>query len=383
MEPLPECLVMAKPAGPWCNLRCRYCYYLEKKSLFPEGPRRMADELLERYIAQRFEASPGPNTHFEWHGGEPTLLGLDYFGKIVHFQKKYRPEGRTVTNGLQTNGLFLDQKWAAFLSRENFSVGLSLDGPADLHDEFRTLPDGGPTHARVVQAFERLKAHRVLCNVLCVLHSANASQPDRVYDFFRALGVSYIQFLPLVVQGSDGVVSPAAAKPGQIGAFLCRVFDRWVRQDVGRVVIQNFDEALRPIFGIPHALCVHRKTCGDVAVLEHDGSFYACDHFVGRRYRIGNIFEKKLVELAADPELIRFGKAKQETLPDCCRTCEVLEACNGGCPKNRIAKTADGRDGLNYLCPAYKIFFLHSRPELTRLAAHMKAGNPLRAFRPG
>jgi uncharacterized protein len=361
---------------------CRYCYYLEKASLFPKGPLRMSEELLERYIAQRFEASPGPNTHFEWHGGEPTLLGLDFFRKIVYFQKKYRPEGRSVTNGLQTNGLLLNEKWAAFLSRENFSVGLSLDGPRDLHDLFRVTADGRATHSRVVKAFERLKSHRVFCNVLCVLHSANAGQPDRIYDFFRAIDASYIQFLPLGVQGSDGVASPAAAKPEEIGAFFCRVFDRWIQQDVGRIVIQNFDEALRPIYGIPHALCIHRQTCGDVAVLEHDGSFYACDHFVSRRYRIGNLYEKRLVELAADPELIRFGKAKQETLPECCKTCEVLDACNGGCPKDRIAKTADGQDGLNYLCPAYKAFFLHSRPALTRLAAHMKAGNPLRAFRP-
>jgi len=382
MKEAPECLVMAKPAGPRCNARCEYCYYLEKQSLFQASSPRMSEELLELYISQRFEASPGPNTHFEWHGGEPTLLGVEYFKSIRNFQRKYTPEGRTVTNGLQTNGLLLDEEWAEFLSLEGFSVGLSLDGPEDLHDLYRTTAAGKPTHAQAVHAFQLLKKHRVFCNVLCVLHSGNVSQPGRVYDFFRSLGAVYIQFLPLVVQGIHGSISPAAAEPTAIGTFLCRVFDRWIKEDVGRVVIQNFDEALRPVYGVPHALCVHRKTCGDIAVLEHDGSFYACDHFVGPEYRIGTLRQRKLIDLARDPEMIRFGKAKQHSLPAFCRECGVLDACNGGCPKDRIAKTADGKGGLNYLCPAYKAFFFHSRPELTRLAAHMKAGKSLRSFCP-
>ena len=342
----------------------------------------MSEKLLELYISQRFEASPGPNTHFEWHGGEPTLLGVEYFRKIRQLQSKYKPEGRAVTNGLQTNGLLLDEKWAEFLFREGFSVGLSLDGPRDLHDVFRTTTDGNPTHAQAVKAFRLLKKHRVFCNILCVLHSVNALEPDRVYDFFRGLSASYLQFLPLVVHEADGCLSPVAAEPEVIGTFLCRVFDQWIKEDVGRVVIQNFDEALRPIYGVPHALCIHRENCGDVAVLEHDGSFYACDHFVRPEYKIGNIQQRKLLDLARDPEMIRFGKAKQETLPAFCRECGVLDACNGGCPKDRIAKTTDHKDGLNHLCPAYKAFFLHSKPELTRLAIHMKTGKPLRAFCP-
>ncbi len=375
-----ECLVMAKPAGPLCNMRCRYCYYLGKESLFPLGLGRTDDEILERYISQRLQTSPGPVTHFEWHGGEPTLLGLEYFGKIVNIQKKCLPPGRTVTNGLQTNGLLLDEQWAGFLAREEFSVGLSLDGPAGLHDVYRRTAEGAPTHDRVVTAFRLLKVRKVFCNVLCVLHAKNASKPDELYDFFKSIGVTHLQFLPVVSPMARGGVSPVTASPEVIGAFLCRIFDRWIQRDVGRIVIQSFDEALRPIYGVPHALCVHRETCGDVAVLEHDGGFYACDHFVDSRHFIGNLRERSLAELASDPRMIQFGKAKKDSLPLVCLGCDVLSSCNGGCPKDRVMMSPDGEAGLNYLCPAYQRFFRHSKPILTRLAAHMKAGLPLRGF---
>jgi uncharacterized protein len=375
VERLQECLVMAKPAGPGCNLRCDYCYYIDKGHLFPAGPVRMPEPLLERYIAQRFEASPGPCTHFEWHGGEPTLAGLDFFHTITRMQRKYRPDGRAVSNGLQTNGLLIDGAWADFLAGEGFSAGLSLDGPEEFHDRFRKTADGRPTHSRVVDAFHLLKERRVFCTVLCVLHSVNAAEPDRVYDYFRSLGVSYLQFLPLV--GAGG----ASAEPEAIAHFLCRIFDRWIAEDVGRMVVQAFDEALRPVYGVPHVLCIHRETCGDAAVLEHDGSFYACDHFVDPEHLIGNIRERKLRDLAADPAMRRFGRAKRDSLPRFCRECEVLAFCNGGCPKDRLGNAPDGEAGLNYLCPAYKAFFLHAGPRLVRLAAHMKTGKPLRAFR--
>jgi len=366
---------MAKPGGPGCNMRCDYCYYLDKIHLFPASTLRMPETLLEEYIAQRFEASPGPNTHFEWHGGEPTLLGLDYFRKITQLQRKYKPVGRTISNGLQTNGLLINAEWSDFLAREQFSVGLSLDGPKELHDGFRKTADRSSTHSQVVHAFKLLKEHRVFCNVLCVLHSVNTIQPDKLYDFFTNIGVMYLQFLPLVGCGE------ASARPSDIGDFLCRIFDRWIREDVGRMVIQIFDEALRPIYGIPHALCIYRETCGDAAVLENDGSFYACDHFVDQEHLIGNIKERRLYELANDPKMAAFGIAKRDTLPRVCRECEVLSFCNGGCPKDRIANAPDGEDGLNYLCLAYKAFFLHARTELTRLAAHMKAGKSLRTFK--
>jgi uncharacterized protein len=371
-----ECLVMAKPGGPRCNLRCAYCYYLDKEKIFLPGPHRMPEELLEKFIIQRFEASPGPNTHFEWHGGEPTLLGLEYFRTIAQLQRKHVPPGQTVSNGLQTNGLLIDDEWAAFLASEGFSVGLSLDGPIDLHDCFRKTAGGVPTHTGVVGAFHLLKKHRVFCNALCVLHSVNATAPDRVYDFFRDIGATYLQFLPLVNAAA------ASAAPLDIGAFLCRIFDRWINEDVGRVVVQIFDEALRPIYGVPHALCVHRETCGDVAVLEHDGSVYACDHFVDTEHVLGNINREKLFDLTSGHAMAGFGNAKRDKLPRVCRECEALSFCNGGCPKDRTTKAPDGESGLNYLCSAYKMFFHHSRPELTRLAAHMKAGKKLREFKP-
>ncbi len=373
MDPMPECLVMAKPAGPACNMRCEYCYYLGKSALFPKGPWRMSEDLLERYIRQRLETSPGPTTHFEWHGGEPTVLGLDYFRLIVRLQRAHRPPGRRVTNGIQTNGLLLDDDWVRFLAEEGFSIGLSLDGPADLHDAFRKTASGEPTHARVIAAFRLLKQRGVFCNVLCVLQALNTAEPDRVYDFFRSLGVTHLQFLPLVA-------GDAAAMPEAVGDFLCRVFDRWISADVGRIVIQTFDEALRPVYGIPHSLCIHRETCGNVAVLEHDGSFYACDHFVDADHLLGSLRDVTLSDLAGDPRMLAFGRAKRDTLPRACRKCDVLSSCNGGCPKDRISVAPDGEAGLNYLCPAWKKFFRHSRPGLYRLAEHMKMGRPLRSF---
>lgn len=372
---------MAKPTGPSCNMRCTYCYYRDKESLFTDGQLRMGDELLKRYISQRFAASPGPVTHFEWHGGEPTLLGCGYFQRIALLQKSCNPDGRRVTNGLQTNGLLLDENWAVFLAKERFSVGLSLDGPSDLHDIYRKTVDGSPTHSRVVDAFRLLGRYGVFCNILCVVHAANAQEPDRVYEFFHGLGARYIQFLPLVTQGQGDSTSLFAADPETIGRFLCRIFDRWIAEDVGTIVIQNIDEVFRPIYGVPHALCIHRETCGNVAVLEHDGSFYACDHFVLPEYRIGNIQDFDLVDLVSNSRMRHFGRAKKDALPQCCRECDVQDMCNGGCPKDRIVTVPGDNQRLNFLCPAYKTFFAHSRPALTRIADHLKAGNPLKAFR--
>jgi uncharacterized protein len=374
-----ECLVMAKPGGPRCNLACDYCYYLDREGACPSDPWPMSEELLESYISQRIAASSAQAVHFEWHGGEPGLLGLDYFRLIVRLQHAHLPPGRRVTNGIQTNGLLIDGPFADFLAAEGFSVGLSLDGPADLHDRHRRGPDGSPTQSRVMAALGLLKQRGVFCNLLCVLHEGNAAEPDRVYAFFKEAGAKYLQFLPLVPRlGQAAGAQPgaaAAATASAIGGFLCRVFDLWIREDVGRLVVQSFDEALRPIYGAPHALCVHRETCGDVAVLERGGNFYACDHYVDEWHLIGNLRERSLAELVADPRLLAFGEAKRSALPQACLDCSVLPSCNGGCPKDRDS------DGLNRLCAAYKSFFTHSKPELTRLAAHMRAGRSLRSFR--
>lgn len=367
-EPLRDCLVMAKPAGPRCNLRCSYCYYLPKARLFPGSPApRMPEDLLESYIRQRLETSPGPVTHFEWHGGEPTLLGLDYFRRIVEMQYAHAPAGRTITNGIQTNGTLLDEAWGRFLHETQFSVGLSLDGPAECHDPFRTTIEGRPTHAEVVRGFHLLRRHRVHCDVLCVLHEGNAGRPELVYRFFRELGVTHLQFLPLVGRGAaDSLV---------LGEFLCSVFDEWIRHDLGRMVIQTFEEALRPALGLPHALCHFRETCGTALVLEHDGSLYACDHFVDLEHRLGSLREQPLTDLLAHPTLAAFGAAKRDELPTQCRKCDVLTWCHGGCPKDRDATTQ-----INVLCPAFRRFFRHCRPAMARLAAHWKSGKPLSEF---
>jgi uncharacterized protein len=379
-----DCLVMAKPAGARCNLACGYCYYLGKAGLFGKAPGRMSEELLELYIAQRIEASGDSDLHLEWHGGEPSLLGLDYFKSIARMERRLLSEGgrpgKRVTNGLQTNGLSLNEAWADFLAEEGWSVGLSLDGPAGPHDKYRRTREGGPTHGRVLRAFAALKRRGVFTNVLCVVHEANAEKPDEVYAFFRDLGVSYLQFLPLVTPASEGKPHPAAAAPEAIGEFLCRAFDLWTASDVGRIVVQAFDEALRPVYGLPHALCIHRETCGEAAVLERDGGFYACDHFVDPEHLIGNIRERDIADLALDPRMLAFGLAKRDALPRACKDCDVLAFCNGGCPKDRISIAPGGEAGLNYLCPAYKRFFAHARPGLERLAAHMKAGRKLRDF---
>ncbi len=374
----PSVLVMAKPVGPQCNLACDYCYYLKKKASLTPG--HMTDDLLESYIKQRLELTPEA-AHFEWHGGEPTLAGLDFYQKVVRLQKKHARPRQTVTNGLQTNGVKIDKQWADFLARERFSVGLSLDGPSDCHNAFRRKAKGGGSFDDVVNAYRLLRERDVFVNVLCVLNARNVTEPDRLWAFFCDLGVKYLQFLPYVPSPYKDTPSPTteplatgtlAATTQAIGDFLCRVFDLWLDKGVGKMVIQTFDEALRPLVGVPHALCVHRPECGDVPVLEHDGGFYACDHFVDPEHLWGNLHNIPLSDLAADPRQVAFGQAKN-ALPPVCRSCEVLEFCHGGCPKDRV-------DGLNRLCPAYQKFFRHVRPGLTALARHLKKGASLRSF---
>jgi len=368
---------MAKPGGPGCNLACAYCYYLPKAGMFsPQAPGPMSEELLGSFIRQRLELSPGPVTHFEWHGGEPTLLGLDYFRRIVALQRTHCPPGRTISNGLQTNGTLLDDAWGRFLRREGFSVGLSLDGPAACHDAHRQSSAGKTTHRLVIRTLQLLQRHGVHCDVLCVLHAGNSSTPLPVYHYFRDLGITHLQFLPLVEPGGRRLGATAEA----IGDFLCRVFDDWIRHDLGRMVVQNFDEAFRTACGLPHVLCTFRETCGDVVVLEHEGSAFACDHFVDPEHLLGNLSQQSLGELLGHPALEAFGLQKREGLPGRCRACEVLPWCNGGCPKDRFLVEASGEPGVNYFCAGYRRFFRHSRPTLMRLAAHLKEGRPLGTF---
>ena len=373
-----EFQVMVKPIGAVCNLDCGYCYYLRKKDLYPKARAfRMADDLLESYIVQHIEACPKESILFSWHGGEPTILGVEYFRRIVELQRKHRPPGREILNGMQTNGTLLDEEWCRFLAAEGFYVEISMDGPKELHDRYRITKGKQSTHKRVLQSFRLLKRHRVPCDMLCVVHHQNVRQPTAAYRFFKAIGVEYLQFLPLVARKEDGEVSAETVSAEAYGTFLCTIFKEWVRHDIGRIGIQNFDEAVRPFLGMDHALCVSAEICGNIVVVEHNGDFYSCDHFVDREHCLGNIRETPLVEMLENPALREFGRKKRDALPRYCRDCEVLGSCNGGCPKDRFVRTPDGEEGLNYLCAGLKRFFAYSRPYLQRIAWLRQSGEPV------
>ena len=346
--------VFAKPAGPACNLACRYCYYLEKRSLYRDsGLLRMPDDLMEDYIVQHLQASPDEVIRFSWHGGEPTLAGLDFFRKAVALQKKHRPAGRTIANGLQTNGLLLNDEWGRFLSGEGFSVGLSLDGPQELHDLNRKTAGDGPSFDLAMRGYELLRKHGVSTDILCVVGAWNAGFPGDVYGFFKKIGAAYVSFLPLVIRRPDlpGGVDPMSVTAEAWGDFLRAVFDEWVEMDIGRIKIQIFEEATRVAFGQDHSLCIFRSECGDIPVVEHNGDFYPCDHFVDEEHCLGNIRQTPLLDLLESPALRAFGRRKTETLPKVCRECEVLAMCHGECPKNRFVRTADGEDNGNISLP--------------------------------
>ncbi len=367
--------VFVKPAGPLCNLDCHYCYYLKKEHLYPKGESfRMTDDLLERYIVQHIEACTEKEIRFSWHGGEPTVLGLDYFQKIVALQKKHKPANRLIANGMQTNGTLLDEQWGRFLAAENFAVGLSLDGPQEIHDRYRLTKDGGPTHEKSMRGYELLRKHKVDCDILCVVNSYNVRYPKEVYEFFRQIEAPYISFLPMVERKPENQsgVSDLTVPADAWGDFLCSIFDEWTSRDIGKIKVQIFEEAARTAFGQDHSLCIFRKTCGDIPVIEHNGDFFSCDHFVDAEHKLGNIRQTHLVELLENPAQRAFGKAKLEKLPRYCRDCEVRDMCNGGCPKNRFIKTPDGEDGLNFLCEGYKRFFNHCRPFVSQVAAQWR-----------
>jgi uncharacterized protein len=364
--------IFAKPVGPVCNLGCEYCYYLKKESLYPDDTSfRMPDDILEAYILQHIETTPDPVIGFSWHGGEPTLLGLDYFHKIVDLQRKHQPPDRRIVNGIQTNGTLLDEEWCRFLSAEGFGVGISLDGPEALHDSHRLTRGGKPTHRQALRGYELLRQHGISCDVLCVVHAQNVLHPAEVYRFFKEIKAPYIGFLPLVEPqpGSDGGVSPRTVPSEAFGDFLCTIFDEWTSGDVGQVRVQIFEEAAGAALGQDHTLCIFKKTCGDVPVIEHNGDFFPCDHFVDAEHRLGNIRETPLLDLIESPAQRAFGQAKRNTLPRYCLECEVLSLCNGGCPKDRILRAPDDEAGLNYLCKSYKRFFTYCRPFLAELAA--------------
>lgn len=358
--------IFAKPASCRCNLSCSYCYYLDKEKQFGiDQPLRMVDELLEEYIRQHIAASNGGDVNFSWHGGEPTLLGVDYFRRIVEFQRRYRPAGAHVSNGIQTNGTLITEEWGRFLAKNRFNVGLSLDGPAVVHDVYRKGRQGQGTHEAALRGYRCLTAHGVPVDILCVVNDLNVMYPLQVYRFFKSIGAKHVSFLPLVelVRGDSGpVVSERTVNPEAFGAFLCTIFDEWLAGDVGLIKIQIFEEALRTAFHQDHSLCLFRPTCGNIPVLEHNGDVFACDHFVEPAWNMGNIRRSELAEILASERLRAFGESKKSSLPAQCSSCEVLAMCNGECPKNRWVEVEGESEKLNYLCPGYLLFFKHCRP---------------------
>ena len=375
--------LLAKPTGAVCNLDCKYCFFLSKEMLYPGSRFRMADDLLETYIRQLIESQQVPEVSLAWQGGEPTLMGLDFFRRSVELAEKYKRPGMAVNYTMQTNGTMLDDEWCTFFKEHNFLIGLSVDGPKEIHDTYRVNKGGAGSFDQVMGGWELLKKHDVDFNVLCTVHAANADRSVEVYRFFRdELEAEFVQFIaiverateeslpdanqgwserpggerPLYVQ-SGSLVTERTVRPEQYGQFLIDIFDEWVRRDVGRVFVQIFDVALAAWVGEPPALCVFAPTCGNALALEHNGDLYSCDHFVEPNYLIGNIQETHMIELVASDQQRKFGQDKLDTLPQYCLECKVRFACHGGCPKNRFIETPDGEPGLNYLCAGYRAFF--------------------------
>lgn len=383
--------ILAKPIGPICNLNCRYCFYLEKEVLYPRTSTwAMNDDVLGEYIRQYIAHQTSDVIHFAWQGGEPTLLGVDFFERVVELEAKYAG-GKQIENAIQTNGTLLDDDWGSFLHLHKFLVGISIDGPRNLHDFYRVDKGAQPTFDKVMRGVEVLKKHDVEFNTLTTVHAGNVKHPLEVYEFLREVGSGFIQFIPIVERaaaqaGRDGLVlispsfqdvaavTPWSVDPLLYGRFLCDIFDQWVVRDVGRIFVQLFDVSLESWIGVGSSLCIFRPTCGSSLAVEHNGDVYSCDHFVYRENRLGNVMEQDLAAMVTSEQQQEFGKSKQTALPQYCLQCEVRFACNGECPKHRFTRTPDGEQGLNYLCPSYKIFFNHIDPAMRFMVRELTNG---------
>ncbi len=362
--------LLAKPTGAACNLDCAYCFFLDKELLYPGSRFRMSDELLEQYLRQLIESHQTNQVTIAWQGGEPTLMGLDFYRRALALAETYRRPGMTFLHTMQTNGTLLDDEWGEFFKEHNFLIGLSIDGPRELHDIYRLDKGGRPTFDKVMRGLRLLQKHGVEYNLLTTVNRVNADYPLEVYRFLRdEAGTDWMQFIPVVERiNADGrtlyqqgdTVSERSVLPEQFGRFLSTIFDEWVRHDVGRIYVQTFEAAMRNWVGLPSSgMCVFNETCGQGLAIEHNGDLYACDHFVEPDYHLGNIQEEHMIELVASEQQLQFGADKRDTLPQYCLDCEVRFACHGECPKNRFLTTPDGEPGLNYLCAGFKHFFHH------------------------
>ncbi len=401
--------VMVKPTGAVCNLDCEYCFFLSKEQLYPGSSFRMSEEVQETYVAQLL-ASHGPQDEVTvaYQGGEPTLIGLDFFRRSVALVEQYGLPGQRVRHTIQTNGTLLDDAWGAFLAEQGFLVGLSVDGPRAMHDAYRVDKGGKPTFDRVMAGWEVLRRHGVEWNVLTTVNAANADHGLEVYRFLRDdLGARFLQFIPIVERVTDAMlpmpdavwgvrakgrplyrqsgsaVTSRSVSGPQYGRFLIDVFEEWARRDVGDVFVQMFDTALAHWLGMEYAgLCVHAPTCGSALALEHTGDLYSCDHYVEPEYLLGSLAEgRTMLDLVDSPAQHSFGDAKRDTLPQYCRDCDVRFACNGGCPKDRFTTTPEGEPGLHYLCQGYQAFFRHVDDPMRVMAAEVRAGRDATGLR--
>jgi uncharacterized protein len=393
--------VLAKPIGSICDIACDYCFYLEKRELFPRGQSfKMSDEVLARYIEQYVAAQPTPVVEFVWHGGEPTLLGLDFFRRVVELQQPFRGV-KEIRNSLQTNALRLDDEWCAFFKANDFFIGVSLDGPREIHDRYRKDRKGQGTFDRVMDGVRLLRKHGVEFNALACVGRETAKHPLEVYRFFRGEGIRYVQFTPIIEREADADtqaiklwlarpavlgrpepntrVTPWTVEPEAYGDFLIAIYEEWVRHDVGTMFVMNFEWALTAWLGEPSPVCIFSRQCGRAVALEHDGTVFACDHYVYPEYRLGNVRDDTLGAMVERSVAGGFGPHKETTLPRYCQQCEVREACWGGCPKHRFAVTPDGEPGLHYLCAGYKKFFRHIRKYLRAMATLIENDLPVSA----
>jgi uncharacterized protein len=397
----PRFHLLAKPSGSTCNLDCTYCFFLSKEALYPHDASRMSDATLEAYIAQLLAAHRTPEVTVAWQGGEPTLMGLDFFRLSVQYVEKHRRPDQQVQYTFQTNGVLLDDEWCAFLKEHDFLVGLSVDGPADIHDTFRVNKAGRGTHHQVMKGLSHLRAHDVDVNILCTVNSANEHRGVEVYRYFRdELGATWMQFIPIVERASAETLQIANAgwseRPGgerllytqsgslvtertvggeQYGRFLVDIYEEWLRGDVGSIFVQLFDVTLHAYFG-ERLLCIHAPTCGYGPALEHNGDLYSCDHYVEPDYLLGNIHQTHMLDLVASDRQRAFGQSKKDTLTEQCRSCDVLALCNGGCPKDRFVESRAGEAGQNYLCDGLYLFFDHVRPTMTVMAQLIQRSQP-------
>jgi uncharacterized protein len=391
--------LLAKPSGSTCNIDCTYCFFLSKDALYPNEKHRMSAATLEAYLRQLLEAHRTPRVTVAWQGGEPTLMKLEFFRHSIELVEKYRRPDQVVEHTFQTNGILLDDEWCAFFKEHNFLVGLSVDGPRELHDTYRVDRRKRGTFDRVMQGWRQLRKHGVDFNILCTVNAANEKHGRQVYCFFRdELGAKWVQFIPIVERATEqtlqlanqgwsahtggkrllytqtgNLVTERTVGSEQYGRFLVEVFEEWVRHDVGEVYVQLFDVTLEAFFG-RHLLCIHAPTCGQGPALEYNGDLYSCDHFVEPRFRLGNIHETHMLKLVASPEQRKFGEDKRATLTAQCQSCKVRNWCNGGCPKDRFAISRDGEPGQNYLCAGLEHFFMHTGPTFNKMAQLLRQG---------